>query len=144
MSFSNPSSALAFKISISRNSPNTLTYLDRILVNAKRNLVFYGTQFGFRNLALSDSLIIGEYQVTNFPAQAFIWDVTNKQIPKRIIGTTNGSSTFTFKQNMRLSEFVASNGTAFYVPDKIGAIAYQNLHGLPQADYLIVTDPLFY
>ena len=144
MSFSNPSSALAYKISISRNSPNTLTYLDRILVNAKRNLVFYSSQFGFRNLVLSDSLLIGEYQVTNFPAQAFIWDVTNKQIPKRIIGTTNTSNTFIFKQNMRFSEFVASNGTAFYVPDKIGAIAYQNLHGLPQADYLIVTDPLFY
>jgi hypothetical protein len=38
-----------------------------------------------------------------------------------------------------LREFVASNGSVFYSPEKIGSIAYQNLHGLEQADYLIVT-----
>ena len=144
MVFSNPSSLLEFKINITRNSPNTLTYLDRIILNAKRNLVFYGTQFGFRNLLISDSLIVGQYQVSNFPNQGFIWDVSNRQIPKLVSGSIEGASTFTFKQNMKFSEFIASNGTSFYVPDKIGAVNYQNLHGLPQADYLIVTNPLFY
>ena len=145
MIFSAPSSLLAFKVSITRNSPNTLTYLDRILVNAKRDLVFYGSQFGFRNLVNSDSLLLGEYQISNFPTQGFIWDVTNKQIPTLIVGSLIGaSSTFSFKQNMKFSEFVASNGSLFYEPDKIGTVNYQNLHSLPQADYLIVTNPLFF
>jgi hypothetical protein len=145
MVFSNPSSLLEFKINITRNSPNTLTYLDRIILNAKRNLVFYGTQFGFRNLVISDSLLLGEYQISNFPTQGFIWDVTNKQIPQLILGNMIGSgNTFSFKQNMKFSEFVASNGSLFYEPDKIGTVNYQNLHSLPQADYLIVTNPLFF
>lgn len=145
MVFSTPSSLLAFKVSITRNSPNTLTYLDRILLNAKRDLVFYGSQFGFRNLVNSDSLLLGEYQISNFPTQGFIWDVTNKQIPQLIQGNMIGAgNTFSFKQNMKFSEFVASNGSLFYEPDKIGTINYQNLHGLAQADYLIVTNPLFF
>ena len=145
MIFSNPSSLLAFKVSITRNSPITLTYLDRILVNAKRDLVFYGSQFGFRNLVNSDSLLLGEYQISNFPTQGFIWDVTNKQIPQLIVGNMIGAgTTFSFKQNMKYQEFVASNGSLFYEPDKIGTVNYQNLHGLAQADYLIITNSLFY
>ena len=92
----------------------------------------------------SDSLLLGEYQISNFPTQGFIWDVSNRQIPKLVSGSIEGVSTYTFKQNMKFSEFIASNGTSFYVPDKIGTINYQNLHGLAQADYLIITNSLFY
>ena len=144
MSFSNSSAALALKIAITRNSPNTLTYLDRILLNTKRNLVFYGSQFAFRNLLISDSLLVGEYQLANFPSQGgFVWDVTNQQTPKLISGNLIGSN-YSFKRNMKYTEFVASNGNLFYTPDKIGVVNFQNLHGLPQADYLIVTNPLFF
>lgn len=144
MSFSNSTAALALKISITRNSPNTLTYLDRILLNTKRNLVFYGSQFAFRNLLISDSLLVGEYQLANFPSQGgFVWDVTNQQTPKLISGNLIGGN-YSFKRNMKYTEFVASNGNLFYTPDKIGVVNFQNLHGLPQADYLIVTNPLFF
>lgn len=36
----NPVSSLPLKIKITRNSPNTLTYLDRIVLNTRRKLVF--------------------------------------------------------------------------------------------------------
>jgi flagellar hook assembly protein FlgD len=141
--YSNPSSSsLDFKISITRDSPTTLTYLDRILVNTKRNLTFLGTQFGFRNISTIDSTIKAEYQIGAFPTAGFVWDVTNNKVPVKLTGS-NVSGVFSFTKNLFLSEFIASNGSAFYTPEKIGNVAYQNLHSLPQADYLIVSHPNF-
>ena len=40
-------------------------------------------------------------------------------------------------------EFVACNGSSYLTPTPIGAVSNQNLHGLPQIDYLIVSHPNF-
>jgi len=141
--YSNPSSpSLDFKISITRDSPTTLTYLDRILVNTKRSLTFFGTQFGFRSISTIDSTLKAEYQIAAFPSSGFVWDVTNNKVPVLITGN-NASGIFSFTKKLILSEFIASNGYAFYTPEKIASVAYQNLHGLPLADYLIVAHPNF-
>lgn len=134
----NPPSTIPLKISITRNSPNMLTYLDRILFNTKRKLVFYGTQFGFRSLVIDQPTKVAAYTISNLPSNGFVWDISDRQQPKRITGATTGSN-FTFKTNFEYKEFVASNGTSFFTPELVGAVAYQNLHGLSQADYLIVT-----
>jgi hypothetical protein len=141
-SLNNPPSTIPLKISVTRNNPNMLTYLDRILLNTKRNLVFYGTQFGFRNLIVNQPSKVAAYTISSFPTTGFVWDVTDRQQPKRINGIQSGSS-FTFKSTQEYREFVASNGSSFFTPDRIGEVAYQNLHGLSQADYLIVTHPDF-
>lgn len=133
-----PSITTPLKVSITRNSPSTLTYLDRILLNTRRNLVFYGTQMGFRNLTNQDSATIVNYIISSFPSAGFVWDVSDRNLPKRILGSLLISS-FSFKTNNIYSEYVASNGSSFFTPEKIGLIANQNLHALPQADFLIVT-----
>jgi hypothetical protein len=134
----NPPSTIPLKISVTRNNPNMLTYLDRILVNTKRKLVFYGTQFGFRSLITNQPTKIAAYTISNFQSSGFVWDVSDRQQPKRINGVLAGSN-FTFKTSLEYKEFVASNGSSFFTPTLVGPVAYQNLHGLPQADYLIVT-----
>jgi len=134
----NPPSTIPLKISITRNNPSVLTYLDRILLNTKRDLVFYGTQFGFRNLVPTQSNKTAEYSISNFPTSGFVWDLSDRQQPKRIQGQLNGTN-FNFKTSLEYKEFVASNGTSFFTPERVGPVANQNLHGLPQADYLIVT-----
>ena len=143
LTMTNPTSSLAFKISITRNSPNVLTYLDRIVLNARRNLVFTGAQFNFRDF---NSVAIGnvsEFQVSSFPAAGFIWDVTNRQNPKKILGSLV-SGVFQFRQlTDTLREFVASNGVNFIVPERVGPIDYQNLHALPQAELVIVSPAVF-
>jgi hypothetical protein len=65
-SLTNPSTNIPLKISITRNSPSVLTYLDRIIVNTRRKLVFYGTQFGFRNLTLTQPGQIANYTISSF------------------------------------------------------------------------------
>jgi hypothetical protein len=137
-----PISTIPLKISITRNSPNTLTYLDRVLLNTRRKLVFYGTQFGFRNLTVQDSAAIVAYSILSFPSAGFVWDVSDRHLPKRISGTFSSSS-YSFKTFNIYKEYVASNGSSFFTPEKIGVISNQNLHALPQADFLIITHPDF-
>lgn len=138
----NPPSSIPLKITVVRNSPNVLTYLDRVVLNTKRKLVFYGTQFGFRLLSANNSTAVSAYEITNFPSNGFVWDVTDRQHPKKLEGVL-ASTTFTFKTSFEYKEFATSNGLSFYTPEKVGSVAYQNLHALPQADYLIVTHPDF-
>lgn len=138
----NPSPSINFNVTINRTSPNTMTYLDRILINGKRNLSFYGSQFGFRNLLDTDSTKTAKTIVTSFPQLGFIWDVSDKQSPKQIIGNLQ-SNQFTFWTNFKYREFVASNGINFYQPTAIGQIQNQNLHGLSQTDYIIVSPASF-
>jgi hypothetical protein len=141
-SLSSPPSSIPLKISITRNSPSVLTYLDRIVLNARRKLVFYGTQFGFRNLTNSQPGQIASYSISNFPFNGFVWDVSDRHNPKLIPGTLT-SSTYTFKTEYIYKEFVASNGSSFFLPTKVGVVNNQNLHGLEQADFLIVSPPEF-
>ena len=141
-SFTNPSSSIPLKISITRNSPSVLTYLDRIILNTRRKLVFYGTQFGFRNLTASQVGQIANYSITSFPANGFVWDVSDKNNPKKVKGTQTGS-VFSFKTEYIYKEYIASNGTSFFTPNRVGSVEYQNLHGLEQAEMLIVSHPDF-
>jgi len=73
------------------------------------------------------------------PSIGFVWDVTDRHIPSVIQGVMNSSS-FTFvAETDTLREFVASNGTTFLTPSRIGLVSSQNLHGLSQADMLLIT-----
>ena len=137
----NPPSNIPLKISITRNSPSVITYLDRIVINTRRKLVFFGTQFGFRNLTNS-SPGIANYSISSFPANGFVWDVSDRHNPKKITGSLFGS-TFSFKTDYVYKEFVASNGSSFYTPTAVGEVSNQNLHGLEPAQLLMVTHPDF-
>lgn len=135
-----PTSNMAFKINITRNNPNVLVYLDRIVLNARRNLVFYGSQMKFRDLSSFGSGNVGEFQLSSFPASGFVWDITDRHQPKKIEGTSLSAGVFTFIQNIdTLREFCVSNGLSFQIPDRVGPVSYQDLHAYPQAELLIVT-----
>ena len=141
-SMPNPVDNLALNITVTRNSPSTLTYLDRILLNGRRALTFSENQFGFRNLTQIDSNAIVKYEISGFPSGGFVWDVSNRFNIKKIQGITTGGS-FNFWCSKVYREFVASNGTTFLTPTPVGYVQNQNLHALPQVDYLIVTHPDF-
>ncbi len=141
-SWSNPTSSIAFKVAITRNSPSVLTYLDRIVLNTKRKLVFYSTQFGFRSLMPTRTNNYAQYSLSSFPANGFVWDISDRNNPKKVSGNLS-SGVYSFVDAYAYKEFYASNGTSFFTPEKVGKVVNQNLHGLPQADYLIVSHPDF-
>ncbi len=143
MSLSNPSSSLPLEITVTRNSPSVNTYLDKITLNARRNLILNGTQFNFRDLISVGVGNVGDFSISNFLNSNFVWEVTDRNVPKLVNGQLSGSI-FSFQLQVdSLREFVVSDGVNFFLPEKIGNVSCQNLHGLSQADYLIVTPPDF-
>ena len=140
-SMSNPPPSIPLKVTIQRNNPSILTYLDRILLNTKRDLVFYGSQMGFRNLT-GPQVGLGKFQISNFPSTGFVWSLEDRHNP-RIIQGLNVNNTFEFLDSLSYREYVVSNGGTFFSPEFVSSVDFQNLHGLDQVDYLIVTNPLF-
>ena len=143
MTLLNPPASIPFKIAITQNSPSMKVYLDRILLNCRRSLSFTGTQMNFRDLATVSAGNVAAFSLSSFPAQGFVWDVTDRHAPKKISGTFSGSSYQFVAHTDSLREFVASNNSSFLTPQFVGSVVAQNLHALPQADYLIVTNVLF-
>lgn len=137
--FTASNTVLPITLSFTRGIPSNLLYLDRIFLNARRQLKLVGSQMNFRDLTSVGIGNVSEFTLENVPATHFVWEVTNRHQPKLILGTTNTNS-FIFKVGTdSLREFVVSNGLSFYSPEKVGFVANQDLHSLPQADYLIVT-----
>ncbi len=135
----NPTSVMPLQIQVIRNSPDVLTYLDKITVNVRRALRFSGTQLQFRDLESVGVGNVAEFQIQNMPTNGFVWEITDKQVPWLVNGTNN-AGTYTFTANTdELRTYAVSNGSSFLVPTAVGPVANQNLHGLPQVDYLIIT-----
>lgn len=142
--YGTPSTSMTLNISITRNTPDALTYLDRILLNVRRGLVFTGDQFAFRDLNSVGIGNVAEYSLANLPSgSGFVWEVTDRHNPYVVPGSFVGSN-YTFQAaSDSLREFVASDGVDFLTPLRIGVVNSQNLHGLGPADYLIVSHKSF-
>lgn len=144
MNYNTPSASMGLTISITRNSPDVLTYLDKITLNARRSLSFVGNQFNFTDLSSIGSGNVSEFTVSNFPvSNGFVWEVTDRHKPYKVDGSSSGS-TYSFRlETDQMRQFVVSNGVSYFTPTYVGPVTQQDLHALPQADYLIVTHPNF-
>lgn len=144
MTYNNPTSSMILNISITRNTPDALTYLDRILLNVRRELVFTGDQILFRDLNSVGVGNVAEYSLSNLPVgSGFVWEITDRHVPYLVQGSFVGGD-YVFQSNAdTLREFIASDGTDFLSPTRIGAVTPQNLHALGPADYLIITHKNF-
>lgn len=144
MQMTNPPSNLPLLVSVVRNSPDVLTYLDRVLLNARRSLRFYGDQINFRDLNSVGVGNVAEFSIQDLPqTDGFVWEITDRHAPGSISGTFFGSNYMFQLELDQLREFVASDGQNFNTPSFVGEIVHQNLHGLTEADYLIVTHKSF-
>ena len=133
-------------LTLRHNSTSTTTsdgYVDYISVNAWRDLKFVGPQMRFRNPEASIINKVYEYRLSNANQQVQVWNVTNPVDPKIVNGQLSGN-VFSFKvMGNQLNEFYAFNGSSYSTAKMIGQVENQNLHGLRDVDFLIVTYPDF-
>ena len=143
MLFNASSSTLNFQLTVQRNSPDVLTYLDEIELNTRRNLVMNGSTLYFRDKNAVGAGNIVEYSISNVPAGSVLWDITDRQHPY-LLNYNIGGSNMTFSAAAdSLREFVISDMQSFLSPVFVNKVENQNLHAMSQCDYLIVTHPLF-
>lgn len=130
----NPTASFPVTIQYNRPDFSAKAWLDYITVNAQRNLAYTSSPLYFRSISSVGNNEITQFQISNWNANALLWDVTDifniQQIPV-------ASGSFKAATNI-LREFVAFQEPQL-VPNAIGKIENQNLHALDQVDYLIIT-----
>lgn len=137
------SSAIDVKLTyVNNGNPSAESYLDYIELIADRLLVANGKQFSFRNYTSLETSKVLEYTISNASNISMIWDITDPLHPELVQNQANGGSDFSFKENSgTLKEYALLNASDYYTPQIIssGAIANQNLHGLRDIEYVVVS-----
>ena len=114
-------------------------YVDYVLVNAWRQLVFTGGQMLFRNPDASVTYKTYEFRLAGATQQTQVWDVSDPRNPAVVKGQLNGT-TFSFKAAAnRGNEYVAHNGSSYRSAKAFGKVENQNLHGIRDVDFVILT-----
>jgi len=134
----------AISLDISKLTSNCIAWLDKIIVNARRNLVITSKQFQFRDSRVTAPGNICSFNLSNsLSEQPVIWNVTNRINPYVQQYNTNGNN-ISFNANAdSLNNYAVFSGSDLYVPTFVAKVANQNLHSLQQADYVLITHPMF-
>lgn len=136
-------SAFNINLNFNRNGDfNTKGWLDYLQVNAISNLQYNGQPLYFRNVSSVGTGNVSKFSVQNMNSNVEIWDVTNPFEVNKINYTLSGNVASFNIETDSLKEFIAIENTTS-TPTKIGEVANQDLHGLPQQDMLIVTRSAF-
>lgn len=139
VTFTSSSSNLNVTLNWNRTAPASIAWLDYLMVNYRRNCSVSNGQVVIRDLLSAGFGNVAQYNVSGANSSTFFWEVTDPSNAVELQGNLSGS-TYTFVQNAdSLRSFAAFNEDQAYDAVAIGAINNQNLHGLGQIDYLIVT-----
>ena len=133
-------------ISLSYNkggNPNAVGWLDYIDIILTRNLVMAGSQMGFRSTEEIGAGNVGNFQLSNANASLKVWEVTDPvNVTKRTLSLQGSTASFKVETDS-LRQFLAFNGSSYYSVELVGQVANQNLHGLAQANMIMVCHPNF-
>lgn len=134
----------SINLTISKLTPNTIGYLDRFTINARRELTMTGGQFNFRDHRSSGNGKTCEYNINNTGiANLQIWNVTDHIHPVRQLYNSNGNTLSFIASSDTIFEYTVFRTDNLPRPVYYGTVQNQNLHALQQADYIIVTPPQF-
>lgn len=133
------------KITYSYLKPMTSAqaWLDFFTVNWRRALSFSQGQLAFRQPLPVSTLEAVKYRISNAPANLQVWDITDPIRPMSLTLQNSGNIAEFISLPDKLREFVAFDGTSFLTPEPVGLVANQNLHGMGDVDYIIISHPDF-
>ena len=144
--FTPQSDVLNFNISYIKSRKTSVGYLNYLEVNTRRHLTMVGSVMPFQNVDFLGQANNNQYLLSNANSKIQIWDITDPQnITQIATSTVNGKMSFTDSGN-DIKNYLAIDPTAssvFNKPDIIGVVPNQNLHGIAQADMVILTHPDF-
>src|SRR5690606_24657454 len=107
--FNPTSSNFSVSVQFNRESPLNMGYLDFLEVNARSNMKYFNGM-SFRDLNSVGFGNVAEMQITNYPSNGVVWEITSPTQPRKVQGSNVGG-TFSFKVDSdSLREFVTFNG----------------------------------
>lgn len=127
-----------------RQTPNTVGWIDKFVINARREITYNGTPFNFRDSRISGLGNVCTYNLNSTGiSNILIWNVTNFVNPyQQNYSVSSNICSFTNNADS-VNEYVVFTTQNLPAPKFYGTVANQNLHAIQQADYVIVTPPEF-
>ncbi len=141
--YSYNSSTPVITVNISKQTANATGWLDYIIVNARRNLIMSGAQMKFRDTQSAGLGNIAQYNLTS-STPVTIWNITDMNNVSNQIPVISGTNYQFVIPTDSINEFVAFSSSSFLLPQKVGKVENQDLHGIGPKDYIIVTHSNFY
>lgn len=145
-SFTPKADAFNFNIAYIKSTTTSIGYLNYLEVNARRKLIMSGSAMQFQNVDYLGQSSFNQYLISNANPNVQIWDITDIQNISRITtNIVNDKISFTDTGN-DVKKYLAIDPTAasaFQKPEIVGVVPNQNLHGIAQADMVIITHPNF-
>lgn len=125
-------------------NPNAKGWLDYVTIICERDLRMAGTQMAFRDTASVGPGNVAEFRIANATASLRVLDVSDPT-QVTLIPLTHSGGTATFRASTdTLRQFIAFTGSSYLSVTPLGRVDNQNLHGLAQADMVIVSHPNFH
>lgn len=131
----------------SNTNSAALGYLNFVEMLATCRLKMSGNALLIRNTTNYRALEPNCYTLTGADAQTQVWDITNPQRIHRMTTYPSADTLRFYAGNERIKQFMAirpTQSTGWQKPHVVGKIKPQDLHSIQQADFIIVTNPLFY
>ena len=119
-------------------------WLNYIELNVTRNLVFSGTEYYFRDRNTTASNT--SFNLSSGSSGISIWNISDplNVFLQSYYSPLSGQLQFIAAPGINnISEYVAFTKDAYKIPFVSGTIDNQNLHALPEADFIIITFPDF-
>jgi hypothetical protein len=133
-------------MTISYNKPTSVSvgWLDEIELNARRRLIMHGDQLFYRDINSIGTGNVSEFRIGGANNSVNkIWDITDPFNVKEQQKVFSGNIySYSIATNI-LREFVAFNTNYDTQIFPLGRVDNQNLHGISQADMIIVSHPNF-
>ena len=141
--FTPTSGTLDIALEYSKPATSSAAYLDWIEIEVPCRLSMHSSQFPFCNPATVGAGNVTRFNITGANAGTVVWDVTDPANTTRMALSSEGGVYGFSIPTDTLRYFFAFDGSTFLSITPGGAVANQNLHGMDNADLLIVTHPKF-
>lgn len=123
------------------NNSQDKGWIDYVEILAKANIVLSNNVLLFRNLSTFGQA--SKFRISSANSNTQVWDITRAYDIKRIPGNlSNNQFEFSTPADSELKYFAAVNVNSpqFPLPEYLGTISNQNIHGINNVDLLIVTN----
>tara|TARA_B110000037_G_scaffold19257_1_gene20439 strand:- start:145842 stop:149663 length:3822 start_codon:yes stop_codon:yes gene_type:complete len=143
VSFTSGTENLAVDLTFYRTSAAAEAWLDYMEFNYIQKLRMGINQLLVRDLRAVGPGTVNRYTLANANSSSIVWEVTDPSNVNKVNGTLSGANyTYTMDADS-LRTFAAFNvnqsKSVIISGNYLGKTSTQNLHGLPQVDYVIVT-----
>ncbi len=143
LTFFADSDEITIKIKYYSEDINSIAWLDFIVLNANRELIFNRGQMKFCNPHISAAGNITQFEIIQTNSNDVVWDITDIHNPKEVIYSVgNDMINFTLPTDS-IKNFLIFDNSDYYSPVSYEDIPNQNLHGIDEVNFVIVRPDMF-